>query len=81
MRLSVVRRESLGARNTPSRGESKSSMRKMAEATQIAHVVIDRYTTALRGESRPKTPNTTANHAHIASISGHEIVSCDVSSN
>jgi hypothetical protein len=32
----VVRRESLGARNMPSRGESKSSMRKMAEATQIA---------------------------------------------
>lgn len=54
MRLSVVRRESLGAHNTPSSGESKSSMRKMAEATQIAHVVIDRYTTALRGESRPK---------------------------
>ena len=81
MRPSVVRRESLGARNTPSRGESKSSMRKLAEATQIAHVVIDRYTTALRGESRPKTPNTTANHAHIACISGHEIVSCDVSSN
>lgn len=72
--------ESLGAHNTPSSGESKSSMRKMAEATQIAHVVIGRYTTALHGEIRPKTPNTTANHAHIASISGHEIVSCDVPS-
>ena len=59
MRLSVARRESLGARNTPSSGESKSSMRKMAEATQIAQIVIDRYTTALRGESRPKTTKTT----------------------
>jgi hypothetical protein len=36
MRLSVVRKESLGTRNSPSSGESKSSMRKTAEATQIA---------------------------------------------
>jgi hypothetical protein len=31
MRLSVVRRETLGARDTPSIGESKSSMRKRFE--------------------------------------------------
>jgi hypothetical protein len=74
MRLKVARMESLGTRMNPSSGESKSSMRKTAEATQIAQVTIDRYTTALRGESKPKTPKTTANHAHIANMSGHEIV-------
>ena len=76
----MARKESLGALRSPPIGESKSSIRKMAEATQTAQTTIDMNTTALRGDKRPKTPKTTANHAHIATMSGHEIVSCEVSS-
>ena len=41
MRLKVARIESLGALRSPSIGESKSSIRKIAEETQIAHVTMD----------------------------------------
>jgi len=37
----VARMESLGACKSPSIGESKSSIRKMAEATQIAQTTTD----------------------------------------
>ncbi len=37
----VARMESLGACKSPSIGESKSSIRKIAEATQTAQVTID----------------------------------------
>jgi hypothetical protein len=38
----VARMESLGACKSPSIGESKSSIRKMAEVTQIAQTTIDK---------------------------------------
>jgi hypothetical protein len=38
----VARMESLGACKSPSIGESKSSIREMAEATQIAQTTIDK---------------------------------------
>ena len=40
--LKVARMELLGAVKSPPIGELKSSIRKMAEATQIAQVTIDR---------------------------------------
>ena len=42
MQLKVARMESLEALNSPSIGESKSSIKKMAEATQVAQITIDK---------------------------------------
>ena len=42
MRLKVARMESLEALKSPSIGESKSSIKKMAEATQVAQITIDK---------------------------------------
>ena len=41
MRPKAERMESLEARGSPSGGESKSSIRNTAEATQIARIIMD----------------------------------------